>query len=117
MKPWQANIINAIVLIGVGLWGALGSASATAFIPVAFGAIFLMLTPPFKNENKVVAHIVVVLTFLLLFGLGKPLSGAVESGDSLRIARSVIMMAVNIFAFATYIKSFVEARRNRKAAE
>ncbi len=116
MKPWQANALNGIVLIAMGLWGAMGTTSPTAYIPVGFGALFLLLTPPFKSENKIVAHIVVVLTFLLLIALGKPLGAAVESGDNMRILRSIIMMLFNILAFATYIKSFVDARKARKEA-
>jgi hypothetical protein len=113
MKPWQANIINAIILITVGLISYFVTQSPTAFIAPGFGVIFLAMTPPFKKENKVVAHIVVVLTLLLIVALGKPMSGAVADGDTAGIIRVGIMIASNLFAMIFYVKSFIDARRNR----
>jgi hypothetical protein len=54
MKPFQINLINACVLIIMGLWGYFASAdpSPTALIPVGFGAIFGLSTPPFKKGNR-----------------------------------------------------------------
>ena len=72
MKPWQANLFNALVLITVGVISYMVTQSGTAFIAPGFGVVFLILTPLLKKENKVVAHIVVVLTLLLLIALFKP---------------------------------------------
>jgi len=119
MKPYQANLANAIILIAMGLWGYLSSEdpSPTALIPVGFGVIFAALTPPFRKENKVVAHIIVLLTFLLIISLFMPLMGALKRDDSLAIFRVGLMLASSIFAFAIFIKSFIDARKARKLAE
>lgn len=114
MKPYLASLINAIVLIGLGLYGYFTSdnPSATAFIPVGAGAVILVLNPIFKKGNKVVAHIVVVLTFLLVIALVKPLTAAISSDATDRIIRVVIMMAFTVLALVVFVKSFIDARRN-----
>lgn len=113
MKPFQINLINACVLIVIGLWGYLAStaSSPTALIPVVFGLIFALSTPPFKKGNRVVAHIVVLLTFLLIIALFMPLRGAIGRQDTAAIIRVSIMLLVNIFAMIIYIRSFIEARK------
>lgn len=117
MKPYQSNLLNAAVLIVMGLWGYLSSESpsTTALIPVGFGVIFALATPPFKKENKIVAHIIVLLTFLLIIALIMPLKGALGRNDTLAIVRVVIMLATSVFAFITFIKSFIDARKAREA--
>jgi len=81
MKPAQANFINGLVLVILGLWGYWsgvqdGGGSPTALIAPVFGLIFLILTPPFRKGNKMVAHIVVVLTLLLIVAMFMPFKGA-----------------------------------------
>lgn len=118
MRPYVANLINAIVLIAFGLWGYLGSAdpSPTALIPVAFGILFLLVTPLFKKDNKIVAHIVVLLTFLLIIALAMPLKGAIGRDDTSATLRVGIMMATSIFAFVMFIKNFIDVRKARQGA-
>lgn len=115
MKPYKANLMNGIVLIVLGLWSYLGSEtpSFTALIPVFAGALFLALTPAMKKENKVVAHVVVLLTFLLILAFYMPLSAALGRNDTLAIIRVIIMMLSSAIALSAFIKSFIEARRRR----
>ncbi|MEZ5042706.1 MAG: hypothetical protein R2828_22625 [Saprospiraceae bacterium] len=119
MKPFQANLINAAALIILGLWGYLGSEtpSPTALIPVGFGLVFALATPPFKKDNKVVAHIIVLLTLLIIIALFMPLKGAIGRGDTIAIIRVGIMIAFSILAMVIYIKSFIDARKARKTGE
>ncbi|NRB53836.1 MAG: hypothetical protein HRU41_39670 [Saprospiraceae bacterium] len=119
MKPFQANLVNAAVLIILGLWGYLGSEtpSPTALIPVGFGVIFALATPPFKKENKVVAHIIVLLTLLIIIALFMPLRGALGRGDTVAAVRVGIMIATSVVAMVIYIKSFIDARKAREAGE
>jgi len=120
MKPFQANIFNSAILIIMGLWGYFSSEnpSMTALIPVAFGVLFLLGTSPLKNDNKVVAHIIVLFTFLLvLMIIGKPLRSAIESGGSMKIFRSAAMIMSGIVAMIFYIKNFRDVRKAREAAE
>ncbi|MBI9069569.1 MAG: hypothetical protein JEZ09_19895 [Salinivirgaceae bacterium] len=114
MKAYIASLVNAIVLISFGLWGYYGSESSsmTAFIPVAFGTIFLVLNKGVKNENKLIAHIVVILTLLVVIGLIKPFVGAIQRADSMSIFRVIAMILTSVWAMLTFIKSFKEARKN-----
>lgn len=116
MKPFQINLINGVLLILLSAWGYFSSESPspTAFIPAAFGAIFLLVTPAFKKENKVVAHIVVLLTLLLVVALVMPFKGAMGRGDNMAMLRVGTMLAVSLVAMVIYIKSFIDARKARE---
>ncbi len=117
MKPFQINLINGIVLIAMSLWGYFSSEtpSNTALIPAAFGLIFLLVTPAFRKENKVVAHIVVVLTLLLIIALVMPLRAAMGRGDTMAMLRVGAMIVTSLVAMVIYIKSFIDARKAREA--
>ena len=114
MKPHKLSFVNAITLISFGLWGYIDvDYSPTALIPVIFGVIILILNPGLKRENKVVAHIVVLLTFLILGGLVKPLMSTLESGNTMGITRVSLMMLSTLMALIVFIKSFI-ANRSKK---
>ena len=117
MKPFRANFLNAIILIAMGLWGYFSSDSPsnTALIPVAFGLLFAVVTPPFRNGNKVVAHVVVLLTFLLIIALIMPLMGSLSRSDYPGIIRVSIMMLSCAFAMTIFIKSFIDARKAKES--
>ena len=120
MKPYQANILNAAVLIIMGLWGYLASdtPSNTALIPVGFGVLFLLATGPFKNDNKVVAHVIVLLTIVMVAMLVlKPFMAAVEKGDNMAMFRLGSMILVGLIATIVYIKSFIAVRKARQESE
>ena len=114
MKAHIASLINALILIGFGLWAYLGSdsPSKTALIPVVFGVVLLILYPGVKKENKIAAHIAVLLTLLILGGLVKPLLGALDR-DWLAVMRVVVMMVSTVAALVFFIKSFIDVRRAR----
>ena len=107
MKPHKASFINALTLISLGAWAYIDSNYATtALIPVIFG-----VNPGLKQENnKTAAHLVVLLTFLILGGLIKPLTGTMESGNNIGMVRVIIMMLTTAFALVTFIKSFIANR-------
>lgn len=119
MSAHVASLINAIALVGLGIWGyfdhAGAEASPTALIPVAVGVALLVMNPGVKKENKVIAHIAVLLTLLIIFGLGKPLSSAIVAERTMAIVRVVIMMLTSIIAMVFFIKSFIDARKRREA--
>ena len=84
MKAYKLSFVNAITLISFGLWGYIDvNFSPTALIPVIFGIIILLLNPGLKKENKIISHIVVLLTFLILVGLVKPLMSTLDNNLSL----------------------------------
>ena len=114
MKPHKISFVNAITLISFGLWGYVDvDYSPTALIPVVFGVIILALYSGLKKENKTVAHIVILLTFLILVGLVKPLMSTLESGSVMAITRVVLMMLSTLMALVIFVKSFI-ANRSKK---
>jgi len=109
MKPFQANLINAVILIGLGLWGYFSSESPspTALIAPISGVLLLLMTSGIRKENKVIAHIAVVLTLLLFVALFMPLMR--QTGlPKMRIG---VMMFSCLVALAVFIKSFIDARK------
>ena len=118
MKPYIASLFNALILIILGLWGYFGSVtpSATALIPVTVGIILLATNTGLRKENKAVAHVVVMITLIMLIALIKPLTGAIGRGDSTGIFRVVLMQLSCVFAMIYFVKSFIDARKNRAAA-
>lgn len=117
MKAAKASLLNALILIGFGLWAYFGSntPSKTAFIPVGFGVLILLCVPGVKKENKIIAHVAVLLTLLILGGLIKPLTAALGRDDSLALMRVTVMMVSTVVALFFFIKSFIDVRRARTA--
>lgn len=119
MKPYQATIFNAAVLVIFGLWAYLNvaaeSRSMTILIPVIFGVILASLVPTFKKENKIVAHVVAGLTLLISIALIMPLIGSIGREDMVAVFRVGVMMAASLFALVVYIKSFMAVRRARQS--
>lgn len=115
MKASLSSLLNAIILISMGLWGYFESESKaiTALIPVIIGTILLLVNKGVKNENKALAHVAVLLTFLILFGLVKPLLGAFERENTYAIIRVLLMIVSSLWAMISFIKSFISARKNR----
>ena len=115
MKASLSSLLNAIILISMGLWGYFESESKaiTALIPVIIGTILLLVNKGVKNENKALAHVAVFLTFLILFGLVKPLLGAFERENTYAVIRVLLMIISSLWAMISFIKSFISARKNR----
>ncbi|MEM1388840.1 MAG: hypothetical protein AAGG54_14620 [Pseudomonadota bacterium] len=117
MTAHLASAINAIVLIIASIWAfSLPDASSlTTLIPAAFGIALLACYPGVKAQNKMIAHIAVLLTLLIFLALFMPLRGAIASGDTMGIVRVVAMLLTSLVALVFFIKSFVDARRARSA--
>ena len=63
-----------------------------------------------KKENKTIAHIVVLLTAIILIALvGMRLPKSLEIGG-LGLYRVIFMIATSTIAMITFIKSFIKAR-------
>lgn len=116
MQPFQANILNSIVLIALGIWGYIDSSAAanalgtslspTVFIAPVAGLILLALTSGIKKDNKIIAHIAVLLTLLLILALFMPFL----KREGIAQIRVGIMILAGAFALLTFIKSFIKAR-------
>lgn len=118
VKAHIASLINSVTLISLGLWGYLGSVSPspTALIPVIFGIIIIAMNSGVKSENKIIAHVVVTLTLLILLGLIMPLKGAFVRGDAFAIVRVSLMLITTVFALVSFVQSFIQARKDREAS-
>ena len=113
MKTATANLINSISLIALGLWGYLDAQSPTALIPVFFGVILFLCNKGLKKENKTIAHIVVLLTLVILVALaGMRLPKSLETGG-IGLYRVIIMIATSTIAMISFISSFIQARSKK----
>ena len=98
------NLINSISLILLGVWGYIDGSSITALIPTAFGAILLACAGGVKNQNKIIAHIAVLLTLLILFALlGMRLPKSLESGG-IGLFRVLFMCGTSLLAMIYFVK-------------
>ena len=115
MKARTASLSNGLPLIILSSWGYFSSdtPSITALIPTFVGAIIILLNKGVKNENKVIAHIVVLLTLIILLGLIKALMGTMDRGNSAAVVRVSLMIITTIVAIVAFVKSFIDARKNR----
>ena len=119
MKTHQANLLNSITLILMPLWAYLTfegtvdkpEQSVTAFIPLFFGVVLLLCNGGVKKENKIIAHIAVLVTLIALLGLTMPLKAAVADGRTLSIIRVAAMLLTGSLAMISFIRSFIAARK------
>jgi hypothetical protein len=111
----QALAQDPVLLIVLPLWGYFSSdsPSMTALIPTYIGVALLLLNKGVKNENKIVAHIAVLLTLVVLIGLIKPLTGAIGRSDTAAMIRVFVMILSTIIAIVFFVKSFIDARKKR----
>ena len=113
MNASNANLLNSICLIGMGLWGYFELSAPTAFIPVGFGAVLLACQSGVKKENKVIAHIAVLLTLLILVALsGMTLPKKIDAGGA-GLLRVLSMIVTSALSMVLFIKSFIDARKNK----
>ena len=122
MTAQKMNLINALTLILLGLWGYIDVSNYklativsfehwTALITVLFGIILLLCNKGIQNSNKAIAHVAVVLTLLVLIALvGKRLPISIEQGG-VGLFRVLAMSLCSFIAFIAFIRSFIENRK------
>ena len=115
MKAHTVSLINSLFLVSMGLWGYFESDSRpiTALIPVIVGVILLIINRGVKKENKIIAHIAVLLTLLIIIGLVRPFLGTLERGNITGMIRVSVMVLTSLWAMITFIQSFISARKNK----
>lgn len=116
MKAHTTSAISSLILISMSAWGYFASdtPSFTALIPLIFGLVILALYKGVKAENKVIAHIAVLLTLVVLIALFMPLKGAIKRDDSQAVLRIVVMMIGAAVSMVAFILSFRAARKARE---
>tara|TARA_B110000444_G_scaffold10400_1_gene8901 strand:- start:308 stop:685 length:378 start_codon:yes stop_codon:yes gene_type:complete len=122
MTAQKMNLINALTLILIGLWGYIDVSNYklativsfehwTALITVLFGIILLLCNKGIQNSNKAIAHVAVVLTLLVLVALvGKRLPISIDQGG-VGLFRVLAMSLCSFIAFIAFIRSFIENRK------
>ena len=122
MSAQIMNLINALTLLALGLWGYIDVSNYklttiisfehwTALITVLFGIILLLCNRGIQNSNKAIAHIAVVLTLLVLIALvGKRLPISIDQGG-VGLFRVLAMSLSSFIAFIAFIRSFIENRK------
>lgn len=108
MKNFVTMLINAVVLIVIGVYGYFTSGSPTAWISPVIGVILFICAFPVKNENHVAAHIAISLTLLtaiVFFIVGFILPNALV----------LIMAAVSLIATIIYVMDFIRRKKEREA--
>ena len=116
MKAHTANLINSLVLIGLGLWGYYETDAPTALIPVFFGIALLIATKGIKENNKIMSHSAILFTiiiFIALVGMRLPKSLALGNDEGYGLYRVVVMSGTSLVAIIFFIKSFIDARKNK----
>ena len=113
MNASKANLINSITLIVLGLWGYLDSSAMTALIPVGMGLTLGAFTGGIKNGNKIIAHIAVLGTLIILIALvGMRLPKSIDLGG-IGLYRVIAMIMTSSIALIYFIKSFIDNRRSK----
>ena len=113
MNTSTINIINSISLIAMGIWGYIDVSSVTALIPTFFGVALILCTNGLKKENKMISHIAVLLSLLILGALlGMRLPKSIDQGG-IGLIRVIIMIGTSAVAMLFFINSFIRARRNK----
>ena len=117
-KPYSANLLNSITLILLGLWeyystlpgGSWTPNSPTVFLPVIFGVALFLCNAEIKKENKLISHIAVFLTLIILGGLCFRLTKEMSTSSQYRM---IAMIATSAFAMITFVISFINANKNK----
>jgi hypothetical protein len=124
MTAQKMNLINALTLVIVGLWGYFDVSNYmlttivsfehwTALIPVFCGVILLLCHKGIHNNSKVIAHVAVVVTLLILIALvGKRLPISIEQGGA-GLFRVLAMSLSSLIALITFIRNFIENRSEK----
>tara|TARA_B100000524_G_C23648509_1_gene369355 strand:- start:1110 stop:1475 length:366 start_codon:yes stop_codon:yes gene_type:complete len=121
MKPYKASLINSLLLIIMGFWGLLNInpeifsgviINISPFIPISLGVLILLCNNGIKNNNKVIAHVAVLLTLISLANL-IPFTKAINEGRNDAAIRIGIMILSSLFAMVIFIKSFIANRAKK----
>lgn len=112
MNAHKSNFINSIALIVLSIWGYFDTGSNSALIPMVFGLILIACSNGVKNQNKILSHICVLFTMVILIALvGMRLPKSLESGG-IGLLRVLVMISTSSLAMVYFVKSFITARKS-----
>jgi hypothetical protein len=113
----------ALIVLGVGSYVLTGGVSPTALIPAAFGALLVVAGVLARDDRKRMhamhAAVVIALVGFLgsargLLGIGKVLDGTAVRPAA--IVAQTIMALLTLAYVVVAVRSFIQARRARRAA-
>ncbi|MEX0983283.1 MAG: hypothetical protein WD577_12860 [Bacteroidales bacterium] len=118
-NPHFVNLIYSLLLLVTGITAFTlrylesNDFQYTALIPSLFGIILLSLGKGIKLENKIVAHIAVLLTLILaVFALVMLI---INSGDGMLLTRKgiifMIVLTSSFIVLGIYIMRFIRIKR------
>jgi len=119
--PHKVNIVYALLLIVLGLFGFLaryfeqGDFAFTSLIPAVFGLVLIPMTKGIKEENTVIAHIAMVLTLILgvmiSFMFFKNLD--TEFIGTRKFFIFLISGLASYIALGIYVAGFIDKKKNK----
>jgi hypothetical protein len=113
----------ALIVLGLGSYVLTGTSSLTALIPAAFGVLFVLAGVLARDDRwRMHAMHAAVLVALLgflgsargLLGIGKVLDGTAVRPAA--IVAQTIMALLTLVYIAVAVRSFIQARKARRAA-
>ena len=115
MKLYLISMMNAFVLMIFGLWGYLGAEtpSPIALIPVFVGALLLSLIQKLRYGSKSYIRLSLIITFLILIALIKPLIDAFMVTDTNAIYRVGFMMGSSLITLGFFVRNIIKVRKKR----
>lgn len=115
MKVYLISMMNAFVLMTLGLWGYWGSEtpSLTALIPAFAGALLLSFIQKLRYGSKSYLRLSLILTALILVALIKPLTGALDRADSAATYRIGFMMVSCAITVGSFVREFIKVREKK----
>jgi hypothetical protein len=119
-NPHIVNLIYSLLLIVTGITGFVlryiesDDLQYTALIPSVFGIILLSLGQGIKRENKIVSHVAVMLTLILVvFALVMLI---INSGDGMLATRKgiifMIILTSSFVVLGIYITRFIRIKKS-----
>jgi hypothetical protein len=110
---FRVTLINAIVLVALGLWGYLAKSEPTTdatLIPMAFGLVFGIALPLYQEENRLISYLFLVLTLLLTIALWIPMVRAYQAEQTSELIRLSLMVLSCCLALFYYLVAFLRHR-------
>lgn len=118
--PFVTRVVGfLLILLGVVGYIGTGGASITALIPAMIGALFLILALAARSAEarKHVMHAAVALALIAVLGMVPRILAAVNAGETQRpaVLAQIVMAAILTVYVLLGVKSFIDARRARRA--
>ncbi len=107
MAPFIPGIINAVVLILVGLSLVFHTenTSISTWIPVITGLVLLLLAPALLKKSRFAIYLSHLFSILSVLALFIPLRAAIENIQVSIILRTSVMMFTSMFAAISLIRA------------